>query len=32
MKLARMRKTIYSLGMVAELFGAANGRYPCVST
>jgi len=27
MKLARMRKTIYSLGMVAELFGAANGRY-----
>jgi hypothetical protein len=27
MKLAPMRKTIYSLGIVAELFGAANRRY-----
>ena len=27
MKFAPMRKTIYSLGVVAELFGAANRRY-----
>ena len=27
MQLARMRKSIYSLGVVAKLFGAANRRY-----